>query len=88
MFFRRTNKIIIGTYYTIVKKNEIPENGTIGGFIVFINEFFKSGKVFIFDNTQSFVLTNNGIFRFYYKNSREIVEEEVEYELYTLVDFC
>ena len=24
MFFRRTNKIIIGTYYTIVKKNEIP----------------------------------------------------------------
>jgi len=82
MYLNITDIIRLNNTYKIVPLDQVPEEFGICGTLVFINDYFKSGKVLIFDNTQSFVITNDGIFRFYFEENGERIERNVQYVLY------
>jgi hypothetical protein len=89
MFLEKTNDIILNKEYKIVPLGEDPEYSGIYGTLIYINDFFKSGKVFIFDNTQSFVKNDKGIYAFKLNEhtNMEMVDDLVQYEMYIFVNY-
>jgi hypothetical protein len=76
------NNLLLDISYKIVPYNTDPyENGT-AAILIHINKFFNSGNILIFDNTQSFVVYGEIIYRFRYENQNELIDNTVQFELY------
>jgi hypothetical protein len=80
----KTRELKLHQLYKLIPKGDF-ENTNIEpthAVLVYINKYFETGEILIFDNTHSFVILDDGsIHRFRYESDVETIDYTIDYEI-------